>query len=198
LLVYRRERLGNCQLSVVFKANEAKSNSGVYVRLADGILERIGRPGAAFDRNEAGKISKDSMDRMKISAEQAEGSWFAVHHGYEVQIGDTGDPLHRTGSIYSLAPSSAQPNPGTWRTMLITLAGERISVELDGKRVTDFDPRAADIPPRKKWPEPRREPRRPVEGYIGLQNHDPGEIVWFREVSVRPLAVAERAAAGPK
>jgi hypothetical protein len=24
-------------------------------------------------------------------------------------------------------------------------------------------------------------------GYIGLQNHDPGDIVWFREISVRPL-----------
>jgi hypothetical protein len=32
-----------------------------------------------------------------------------------------------------------------------------------------------------------REPKRPVVGYIGLQNHDPGEIVWFREVSVRSL-----------
>lgn len=38
LLVYARERLGNCQLRVVFKAKEVKSNAGIYVRLTDGIL----------------------------------------------------------------------------------------------------------------------------------------------------------------
>ena len=39
----------------------------------------------------------------------------------------------------------------------------------------------------KEWFEPKREPKRPVAGYIGLQNHDPGDVVWFKEVSVRPL-----------
>src|SRR5262245_45549144 len=51
LLVYKKERLGNCQLRVVFKSKEAKSNAGVYVRIADGILEQAGRPGAAFERD---------------------------------------------------------------------------------------------------------------------------------------------------
>ncbi|MDO8539614.1 MAG: hypothetical protein Q7S40_04175 [Opitutaceae bacterium] len=37
LLVYRAERLGNCQIRVVFKAKEAKSNAGVCVRLSDGL-----------------------------------------------------------------------------------------------------------------------------------------------------------------
>jgi hypothetical protein len=45
----------------------------------------------------------------------------------------------------------------------------------------------ADNPPRKNWTEPIREQKRPTHGYIGLQNHDPGDVVWFREVSVRPL-----------
>ena len=186
LLVYRTERLGDCQIRVVFKAKNAKSNAGVYVRLADGILELVGKPGAAFDRS-SGKISKPSMDLMKASNEREEGPWFAVHHGYEVQIMDSGDALHRTGAIYSMAASSAQPKPGEWRTMIITLAGEKITVDLDGARVTNFDPKSESIPARKNWPEPKREPARPRVGYIGLQNHDPGDIVWFREVSVRKL-----------
>src|SRR4051794_9614451 len=57
LLVYKKEHLGNCQIRVVFKTKEAKSNSGVYVRLADGILEQAGNPGAAFKRDAAGKPS---------------------------------------------------------------------------------------------------------------------------------------------
>ena len=191
LLVYKKERLGNCQIRVVFKTKEAKSNSGVYVRVADGILEQAGKPGAAFDRDAAGKISKESMEKMKASAEREEGPWFAVHRGYEVQIADGGDPSHGTGSIYSLAPrSGASTKPGEWRTMIITLTGEKISVDLDGQRITNFDSASPDLPPRKQWHEPKREPKRPVAGYIGLQNHDPGDVVWFKEVSVRSLPPA--------
>ena len=71
--------------------------------------------------------------------------------------------------------------------MIITLAGERVLVDVDGQRVTTFDAGSADLPPRKQWHEPKREWKRPPAGYIGLQNHDPGDVVWFKEVSVRSL-----------
>jgi hypothetical protein len=70
--------------------------------------------------------------------------------------------------------------------MTITLSGNRILVDIEGVRVTSFDPESPNVP-RKQWYEPKREPKRPESGYIGLQNHDPGDVVWFREVSVRPL-----------
>ena len=54
LLWYSREKLGNCVLRVVYKTANQRSNSGVYIRIAD-------RP-------------KDP--------------WYAVHHGFEVQIMD--------------------------------------------------------------------------------------------------------------
>ena len=189
LLVYKKERLGNCQIRVVFKSKEPKSNSGVYVRIADGILAQAGRPGAAFERGADGKPSKESAQQVQASAGREEGPWFAVHRGYEVQIADGTDPFHRTGAIYSLAPSSAvsKKAAGEWKTMLITMAGDQILVDLDGQRITTFDPRSPHLPPQKQWYEPKREPPRPQAGYIGLQNHDPGDIVWFKEVSVRPL-----------
>jgi hypothetical protein len=71
--------------------------------------------------------------------------------------------------------------------MIVTLAGERILVDLDGRRVSSLDLASATLPPRKQWHEPKREPKRPEAGYLGLQNHDPGDVVWFKEVSVRPL-----------
>ena len=49
------------------------------------------------------------------------------------------------------------------------------------------DTASENLPPRKFWHEPKREPKRPVKGYLGLQNHDPGDVIWFKEVSVRPL-----------
>jgi hypothetical protein len=189
LLVCAKERFGNCRLRIVFKTKDEKSNAGVYVRIAQGILDQVGKPGDAFDRDAKGKISDASMEKVKASAEREEGPWFAVHRGYEVQIAGGGDSWHRTGAIYSLAPSGDTPKkPATeWKTMIITLDGERIFVDLDGQRITTFDPRSPDLPPRKQWHEPKREPKRPESGYIGLQNHDPGDVVWFKEVSVRPL-----------
>ena len=187
LLVYQKERLGNCQIRVVFKTKEPKSNSGVYVRIADGILKQ--ESGAAFERDAAGKPSKESMEKMQASSEREEGPWFAVHRGFEVQIADGGDPIHRTGAIYSLAPSSAlsKKPAGEWKTMIITLSDNQVFVDLDGQRITSFDPDTPGLPARKQWYEPKREPKRPQVGYIGLQNHDPGDLVWFKEVSVRPL-----------
>jgi hypothetical protein len=188
LLVYKKEKFGNCQLRIVFKSKDEKSNSGVYVRIDNGILDQLNRPGAAFDRN-SGKISATSQTNMMASSEREEGAWYAVHHGYEVQIRDSDDKFHRTGAIYSLAASSDIPgNAREWRTMIITLSGPRIFVDLDGERITTFDPASPDISKKRQWFEPKREPGRPESGYIGLQNHDPGDIVWFKEISVRPLS----------
>lgn len=189
LLVYEKERFGNCQIRVVSRCKDTKSNSGVFVRIADGILDQVNRPGAAFDRDPAGKISKPSMESMKTSAEREEGPWFAVHRGYEVQIMDANDKLHRTGAIYSLAASEASSSKpsGEWKTMIITLSGNRIFVELEGKQVMSFDPDSPKVPKERQWFEPKREPKRPQVGYLGLQNHDPGDIVWFKEISVRRL-----------
>ncbi len=188
LLVYKKEKIGNCQVRVVYRSKEPKSNSGVYIRVADGILDQVEKPGAVFERDAAGKISKESAELMKGSSERDEGPWYAVHHGYEVQIADAADIMHRTGALYSLAPSTFAPkDTGVWRTMIITLTGKKVSVEIDGVPVSSFDPATAKLPERKQWYEPKREPERPEAGYFGLQNHDPGDVVWFKEVSVRPL-----------
>ncbi len=115
--------------------------------------------------------------------------WFAVHHGYEVQIEEAGDDYHRTGVIYSMSKALARPgpNPDGWTTMEITLEGQRTVVHVNGVKVTDF--RGSDpVPDRQKYFEPERGPR-PDVGYIGVQNHDERSVVWFREISVRPGAV---------
>jgi hypothetical protein len=116
--------------------------------------------------------------------------WQAVNHGYEVQIYDAADELHRTGSIYSLSKSLASPSKvGEWNTLEITLQRQRVIAALNGVKVQEFDPETATIPERTKSYEPERGPRAEI-GYIGLQNHDDvsnGKQVYFKEVSVRSL-----------
>jgi molybdate transport system substrate-binding protein len=193
LLLYKREKFGDCQVRVVFKAKDAKSNSGVFVRIDAGILDRVNEKHAPASRDKNGKLTPESLKTFMTASEEERGPWYAVHRGYEVQICDASDPYHRTGAVYSLAKSAAAPakTPPEWRTMVITLRGDLIEVDLDGKRVTTFDPAGKDVPADRKWFEPKREHRRPAAGYIGLQNHDPGDVVYFKEVSVRPLAKAK-------
>jgi hypothetical protein len=100
----------------------------------------------------------------------------AVREGYEVQIDDLGNPdgaaVHKTGAIYDLqAPlfAVALP-PGQWNTYVIRVVGQTYNVKLNGEQViANF------------------EGNRSRRGFIGLQNHLPKDIVFFRNIVVTPL-----------
>lgn len=154
LLWYTKEKFANCVIHLEYKAESAKSNSGVFIRIAD--------------------VPKDP--------------WYAVHHGYEIQIQDDSDRYHRTGAVYSLWPAKhvASEPPGEWNEMDIALRGQRIQVFMNGQKVTDFDA-AQDRPPKRESDSEPERGKRPVAGYIGLQNHSDEDTVWFRLVSIKPL-----------
>lgn len=112
--------------------------------------------------------------------------WMPVNRGYEVQIDDHGDEYHVTGVLYSLTRAAATPGlADQWNTMEITLDGDRTTVAINGVQVTDYRD-GQPVPPKKEEWEPDRGPR-PRSGYIGIQNHSDEDIVYFREVSIRPL-----------
>ncbi len=160
LLYWTGGPIENCVLRVVFRMRDENDNSGVFVR---------------------------------IPLEPRE-EWMPVHYGYEVQIDNhpersnpPEDEYHSTGMLYSLTkPLAMAGKPGPqWNTMEITLDGPRTIVVLNGVKVTDYkegDP----TPPRKFSFEPQRGPR-PILGYIGLQNHSDNDIVFFRQVAIKPL-----------
>jgi hypothetical protein len=189
LLVHTREKLGDCQIRVVYRSEKPQSNSDVFVRIDDGILSKLGEKTHGVQRETDGHLSPEMVSRMKEASEKQLGAWYAVHHGYEVQIDDAGDSWHRTGAIYSLAEAASLPArpESEWRTMIVTLQGDHVTVDVDNKTVSNFNAAAANLPPRKSWSEPVRQIKRPTHGYIGLQNHDPGDVVWFEEVAVRRL-----------
>ena len=157
LLWYTRRNWATACYGVVYKTANDRSNSGVYLRIADRPTE----------------------------------PWFAVHHGFEVQILDTSTNNRGTGSIYTFAKAAARPaKAGEWNTLEVTLKGQQIVTTINGVKVAEFDSTGL---------EPESTPKsggraipgavlRPETGYIGLQNHDEKSIVSFKEVSVRPLA----------
>ncbi|GAB4034163.1 3-keto-disaccharide hydrolase [Spirosoma gilvum] len=158
LLYYSKEKFSNCTLRIVYKMQKENSNAGVFIR---------------------------------IPVEPRE-EWMPVHYGYEVQIDNhpetsDEDEYHVTGTLYSLTKPLAKPGkPGPqWNTMDITLDGPRTIVYVNGVKVTDYR-EGAPVPARKFDFEPYRG-LRPNIGYIGLQNHGEHDIVYFKEVSVKPL-----------
>jgi hypothetical protein len=158
LLYYRGAKFGNCVIRVVYRMRDENSNSGVFIR---------------------------------IPIEPRE-EWMPVNYGYEVQIDNKPelsgeDEYHYTGTLYSLTkPLAKTGKPGPeWNTMEITLDGLRTIVYLNGVKVTDYtegDP----VPARKFDFEPFRG-RRPEYGYMGIQNHSDKDVVFFKEIAVRPL-----------
>jgi hypothetical protein len=158
LLWYTRQKFGNVVIRVVFKMRDANDNSGVYIRIPIKPRE----------------------------------PWMPIHYGYEVQIDN--DPeksnendYHATGALYSMNKALARPGKGSgqWNTMEITLEGPRTIVFVNGVKVTDYT-EGQPVPPKQFDFEPERGPR-PNEGYIGLQNHTDNDIVFFKEVAVKPL-----------
>jgi hypothetical protein len=190
LLVYTQEKIGDSEIRIVYRSEKPQSNAGVFVRIDDGIPKRIGEKSPEVRRQANGRLAPEMIEKLKVASHKQLGGWYPVHHGFEVQINDSGDSWHRTGAIYSLAEAAELPKKavGEWRTMVITLDAERITVDVDGKVVSRFDAAAPTLPQRKNWTEPIRELKRPTHGYLGLQNHDPGDVVWFKEVAVRRLA----------
>jgi hypothetical protein len=145
--------------------------------------EKIGNATLRVVFKTAGKESNSGV--FVRLPEPPPDAWYGVHNGYEVQIDARGDDWHCTGAIYSLSKVSKQNQKpsGDWNTMEITFKGQETIVTLNGEKVNDFFG-YQEAPPRKQWFEPQRGPR-PDAGYIGLQNHDKGSTVYFREVSVK-------------
>lgn len=125
-------------------------------------------------------------------AEEPSDPWYAVHHGYEVQIADSerGSPYRISGAVYTFAKAAARPTKpaGEWNVLEITLRGDRIQTRLNDVQVADFNPAdpVPELSPRGGMGDPEAGPR-PKSGYIGLQNHDANCVVYFKEVSVHPL-----------
>jgi hypothetical protein len=97
--------------------------------------------------------------------------WVAVNAGYEIQICDMAGPESRTGAIYSFCPSSHVPTrpAGEWNQYAITVTGQDYVVQINGETVNRF------------------QGFRGERGFIGLQNHDDGSPVRFRNLRITRL-----------
>jgi Domain of Unknown Function (DUF1080) len=83
---------------------------------------------------------------------------------------NTTNGYYQTGAVYKLAASTkiASRPIGQWNNYEIAARGNSITVNLNNETVCDL-----------------KNGKRPLEGYIGLQNHHPGSRVQFRHLRIK-------------
>jgi putative heme-binding domain-containing protein len=107
-----------------------------------------------------------------------------LHKGYEVQLNSTAKEKRKTGSLYAVVDLDRSPVDETkWFTLRFKVAGKRIEVWLNGKKVTDY------VEPTNPERPASRAKRLidPNGGAIAIQAHDPGSVFYFRSIRVRQL-----------
>jgi hypothetical protein len=116
------------------------------------------------------------------------GPALRLSKGYEVQLNSSERERRKTGSLYAVVDLATSPvDESKWFTVLITVRGKRIVVQIDGKQVVDYtEPENVERPA-------GREGRRldPAGGAIALQAHDPGSTFYFKTVRLRTEAVKQ-------
>lgn len=94
--------------------------------------------------------------------------------GYEAQIDDN-DPrglLYQTGALYDVAPAqSLIKGEEEWRSYEIIADGDHIVTKINGQTQVDAERSLFSA------------------GHIGLQHHNPGSVIKYRNIKLKPLGL---------
>lgn len=114
-----------------------------------------------------------------IHTQYQEGGW--PKYGYEVQVNNSQSDWRRTGSLYSIQDVIENyANDNEWYTEYVKVEDKRIIIKINDIVVVDYTE-----------PEhPKREGdgvyRVLSSGTFALQGHDPGSVVFYKDIMVRP------------
>jgi hypothetical protein len=103
--------------------------------------------------------------------------------GFEAQVNSTHSDKKKTGGLYAVLDvmDVAPSTDGEWFDYEIRVEGRRVTLKVNGE-VT-----AAWTQP-DGWPGTKSLPGRVLDkGTIALQAHDPGSVVHYKDIRIRPL-----------
>ena len=102
--------------------------------------------------------------------------------GYEAQVNNSHEDWRRTGSLYAVVDKDTTPvKDNEWFEYDVIVRGREITLKVNGQTIVDYT--EPENPPQ---PDPTRD-RRLSHGTIALQAHDPGSVVRYRNIRIKPL-----------
>lgn len=141
---FSQKELENFELRLDWRVNSPFDDSGVYLRV----------PPLADDFHPADTEAHEvQIDERGVD-----------------ENGNPRSPLHRTGAVYKLAPTTAAASnpPGAWDCYIIKAIGNNFSVMLNDMPVAEL-----------------RSGTRRSRGFIAIQSHHAGAKVQFRNTRIR-------------
>ena len=115
------------------------------------------------------KINKGGNSGMYFRIQSIEPGW---PKGYESQVNVSHKDPVKSGSLYNIVKIlEAIPQEDTWYTQHIIADGNHITIKVNDKVVVDH------VEDKNQY----------MKGYLGLQQHDPGTVVMYKDLMFRPL-----------
>ena len=109
-----------------------------------------------------------------------ESGWPSI--GYEVQVNNSQSDWKRTGSLYNiLNVLETYVADNEWYTEYIKVEGKRVIIKINDIVVVDYTEPAN---PKRSEGEVNRVISK---GTFAIQAHDPGSVVYFKDIMVKPL-----------
>jgi hypothetical protein len=143
-------------------------------------------------------IFKNFEFKVDVMTEPGSNSGIYIHtkyleegwpdNGYEIQVNNTfvGNPerpeLKKTAGLYAIRDkflTTVEDNE--WFTMLIVVRGDRIQISVNDQLITDY------TEPEDPYRPEGMESRVLDQGTFALQGHDPGSVVYYKNIMVRTL-----------
>ncbi|MFK7820571.1 MAG: DUF1080 domain-containing protein [Planctomycetaceae bacterium] len=176
-----------------WKANENKESW----KVADGTLRCQGKRSHLFYVGKDGKAAFKNFEfRCQVKTQKNANAGIYFHtkyqpngwpkYGYECQVNiSQGDPK-KTSSLYAVKNVSADQLKGLikddqWYWQTIIVKDNKITLKVNGKTMVEYE----EEKDRKAFSNDFE--RRLGKGTFALQAHDPGSIVQFRNMMVKPL-----------
>ena len=100
--------------------------------------------------------------------------------GFECQVNETHSDPKKTGSLYNIknVMDVSPVKDDEWWEYDITVKGKTATLKVNGKVTVE-------------WTQPENARKKLSEGTFALQAHDPGSVVYYKNIRVKRLAEAE-------
>lgn len=102
--------------------------------------------------------------------------------GYEVQVNNSHGDWRRTGSLYGVKDvKETYVKDDEWYEEYIMVQGKNVTIKINGKTVVEYtEPDEVGVKDAGG--------RAISNGTFALQGHDPGSVVYYKDIMVKPLA----------